>query len=125
MQIFPESFLLTLCQWYLAGSSTIHRSMRSHSGFIIAPAYLAMAMGSSVLHRLPYRRLCRLLREWRNASGLTQRAMGKRLRRPASYVHKCEVGERRIDPLEFIEWCRACGKSPPAALRAIESLTKR
>jgi transcriptional regulator with XRE-family HTH domain len=76
-------------------------------------------MGSSGLHRLPYRRFCRLLREWREAAGLTQRAMAARLRRPASYVHKSEVGERRIDPLEFIEWCRACGVDPGEAIRKI------
>jgi len=82
-------------------------------------------MGSSVLHRSAYRRFCRLLRQWREEAGLTQRTLGDRLRRPASFVHKCEAGERRMDPLEFVEWCRACGFDPCEALRSMEVIVKR
>ena len=34
------------------------------------------------------------------------------LRKPHSYVYKVELGERRIDPVEFVQWCRACGVDP-------------
>ncbi len=34
------------------------------------------------------------------------------LRKPHSYVYKVEHGERRIDPVEFVQWCRACGVDP-------------
>ena len=77
-------------------------------------------MGASALHSLPYRRLCRLLRSWREGAGLTQRAMARRLDKPHSYVHKTEVGERRIDPLEFIAWCRACGLEAAASIKKVE-----
>lgn len=50
----------------------------------------------------------------REAAGLTQRAMGEKLGVAHSYVHKCEVGERRIDPLELIRWCWACNQDPEA-----------
>ena len=70
-------------------------------------------MGSSTsLHSKEYTRFRGRLREMREAAGLTQRAMGEKLGVPHSYVHKCEVGERRIDPLELIRWCWACGQAP-------------
>jgi len=53
-----------------------------------------------------------LLKRSRIDAGLTQRSLGERLRKPNSYVHKVEVGVRRIDPLEFVRWCRACGVDP-------------
>lgn len=48
----------------------------------------------------------------REDAGLTQRELGGKLRKPHSYVHKSEVGIRRIGPIEFIRWCRACGVDP-------------
>jgi len=53
-------------------------------------------------------------------AGLTQREMAKRLTRPASFVHKSEVGERRIHPLEFVEWCRVCGINPGKAINSLD-----
>jgi predicted transcriptional regulator len=76
-------------------------------------------MAASVQHSLAYRRLCASLRKWRVAAGLTQRALAARLRKPPSFVHKCEVGDRRIDPLEFVAWCRACGVDPAEAIRGV------
>ena len=65
---------------------------------------------------LDYRKMCYkmrvLLKQWRLDAGLTQRGLGERLRKPASYVYKVEAGARRIDPLEFVQWCRACGVDP-------------
>jgi transcriptional regulator with XRE-family HTH domain len=42
-------------------------------------------------------------------AGLTQRQLAAKLKQQPSYVAKCELGGRRIDPIEFIQWCRACG----------------
>jgi transcriptional regulator with XRE-family HTH domain len=78
-------------------------------------------MGARALHRPEYRRFCRELRAWRIAAGQTQRDLAERLKKPASYVHKTEVGERRIDPIEFIAWCRACGLSPSKMVDHIET----
>ncbi|HUO08996.1 MAG TPA: helix-turn-helix transcriptional regulator [Phycisphaerae bacterium] len=65
-------------------------------------------MGSRVQHTVFYRRLCTLLRELREKANLSQRALALKLKKPPSYVHKCEVGDRRVDPVEFLEWCRCC-----------------
>lgn len=56
-----------------------------------------------------YAVLCRLLLEAREAAGMTQAALARRLGRPQSYVSKVEHGERRVDVVEFVELCEAIG----------------
>lgn len=65
--------------------------------------------------------MCGSLRKWRENAGLTQRGLAEKLKKPPSFTHKCEVGDRRIDPIELIAWCRACGLKPTAAIAEIES----
>ena len=79
-------------------------------------------MGARPQHSHRYRRLCELLRTWREHAGLSQRALADLLKKPPSYVHKCEVADRRIDPLELVDWCRACGVAPVDAVREVEQL---
>lgn len=63
--------------------------------------------------------MCGLLRRWREEAALTQRGLAQKLGKARSYVHKVEVGDRRIDPIEFIAWCRACGLDAAAALSTL------
>ena len=84
-------------------------------------AYLAPQMGARAQHAPRYRHMCRLLKEWRVAASLTQRALGQRLKQPYSIVWKTEAAERRIDPVEFIAWCKACGKKPSDAIEELDS----
>ena len=77
-------------------------------------------MGARPQHQGNYRRLCGLLRQWRQDAQLTQRDLAARLKKPPSYAHKCEVGDRRIDPIELIAWCRACDVLPTKAIGQIE-----
>jgi transcriptional regulator with XRE-family HTH domain len=49
-----------------------------------------------------------MLRRMREDAKLTQRDVAKRLRRSQPWVHKSEIGERRVDISEFLEWCLAC-----------------
>jgi hypothetical protein len=51
---------------------------------------------------------------------MTQRALAAKLKKPPSYVHKVEVGDRRIDPIEFIAWCRACSLDSARCLATVE-----
>lgn len=76
-------------------------------------------MGTTAQHRPAYRRLCRRLLAQRGEAGLTQRALAAKLKRPHSYVAKVEHGDRRIDPVEFVEWCRACGFDPAKEVELI------
>lgn len=68
-------------------------------------------------HARGYTRLRELLTAMRRNAGLTQRALGKRLRKPQSWVYNCETGNRRVDLAEFCEWCKACGASPITGVR--------
>ena len=72
-------------------------------------------MATKAQHAPPYRRLPRFLRTLREEAGLTQRALGRRLRRPQSWVYNCETGNRRVDVTEFVAWATACGVTPQAA----------
>lgn len=49
------------------------------------------------------------LRLIRKESGLNQEQLAEKLNKPQSYVSKYETGERRLDFVETIEVCEACG----------------
>jgi len=48
----------------------------------------------------------------REEAGLTQRDLGKKLRKPQSWVYNCETANRRVDVTEFANWCKECGADP-------------
>lgn len=59
------------------------------------------------------------LREIREKAGITQRELCRKLGREHSFVSKCELGERRIDIVEFYWICQACGVNPETEARKI------
>lgn len=73
-------------------------------------------MATKSQHARAYRRVPPFLRALREEVGLTQRELGKRLKKPQSWVHNCETANRRVDVTEFIEWVRACRVEPEEAL---------
>jgi len=78
-------------------------------------------MSTKAQHNASYRIIPLFLRELRVSANLTQRDIGKILNKPQSYVHNCEVANRRVDITEFIAWSKACGVNPKAAFaRLIE-----
>lgn len=56
-----------------------------------------------------YENVIRVLRDVRREAGLTQSEVGKQFGGHASFVSKCESGERRIDVVELSEFCRLYG----------------
>jgi transcriptional regulator with XRE-family HTH domain len=58
--------------------------------------------------------------EAREAAGLTQDKLARRLKRPQSFVAKYEGGERRIDVVEFLSITRAIGADPLSILKAMQ-----
>jgi len=66
-------------------------------------------------HALAYRPLPGFLRSLREAAGLTQRDLGKRMKKPQSWIYNCETANRRVDLVEFIEWARCCDIDPGKA----------
>jgi transcriptional regulator with XRE-family HTH domain len=55
----------------------------------------------SAVHTSEYQHLLKRLREARHQAGLTQVQVAKALGRAQSFVTKCELGERRIDPIDL------------------------
>jgi transcriptional regulator with XRE-family HTH domain len=55
-------------------------------------------------YRSRYRQFLEKLRRARQEAGLTQVEVATRLRRPQSFVSKCESGERRVDIVELQEF---------------------
>ncbi len=53
-----------------------------------------------------YRLFLTRLREARQAAGLTQAEAAVKLRRPQSFVSKCESGERRVDVVELVAFAQ-------------------
>lgn len=63
-----------------------------------------------------HRNLCAALVEARKGAQLSQHELARRLGRSQSFVAKIEVGERRVDVLEFIEIARALNRDPAELL---------
>jgi transcriptional regulator with XRE-family HTH domain len=55
----------------------------------------------------------------RGKARLTQQEFADRLGRHRSFVWKIEGGEMRMDLVEFIQRCRACGADPERVFAAV------
>ncbi len=64
------------------------------------------------IHTRAYRLLRDQLIVLRSTAGLTQRELAHRLKVSPSWVAKTELGERRLDVLEFCRVTTACGAEP-------------
>lgn len=71
------------------------------------------------LHTPEYEYFRSLLVLAREKAGLTQAEVSSRLGRPQSFVSKYEVGERRLDIVEFAQLCRALGTDPIVIFNAV------
>jgi transcriptional regulator with XRE-family HTH domain len=74
---------------------------------------------AKTLHTERHRKLRELLVAQRKAAGLTQIVLARRLGKPPSYVAKYELGERRLDVLEFLDIAAAIGFDPGEVIRAL------
>jgi len=60
----------------------------------------------SAVHTAEYQYLLKRLRQARRQAELTQVQVARALGRPQSFVTKCELGERRIDPVDLQQFAR-------------------
>ena len=76
---------------------------------------------SKTIHTDRHKKLRGLLKARRKAAGLTQSTVAERLERPPAYVAKYELGDRRLDVLEFLDVAAAIGFDPCRLLKALHS----
>ena len=74
---------------------------------------------SKQLRSARQRRVIAVLAEIRDEAGVTQRELARRLQRAHSYVSRIELGDRRLDLPEFIEWCELLDADPVSVMRRI------
>jgi transcriptional regulator with XRE-family HTH domain len=75
----------------------------------------------TTLRRSPRHDLLReILVARRDRIGMTQINLAAALRRPQSLISRTEQGERRLDVIEFLEWCAALGCKPAEILAELE-----
>jgi transcriptional regulator with XRE-family HTH domain len=70
-------------------------------------------------HAQRYCYLSAMLRRLRQEAKLTQRDLAAKLQVTHVWVHKSEIGERRVDITEFMDWCNACGVNPSDAFATL------
>lgn len=59
------------------------------------------------LQRSSYQALAKLIQARTTELGLSVRALAEKLGKPRTTVHKTLCGDRRLDPIEFLDWCVA------------------
>ncbi|PTX91865.1 XRE family transcriptional regulator [Verrucomicrobia bacterium LW23] len=64
-------------------------------------------------------RLQETLVRMRQDAGLTQRQLAAKLGVVHSFVGRVEIGERRLDLVEFWHYARICGQDPAVAAKAL------
>ena len=73
---------------------------------------------SKTIYREEYPRLLAMLRDRREAKGISQSAAARSLGWSQQKLSASEAGARRLDVLEFIELAAFLGLSPERAIRA-------
>ncbi len=78
-----------------------------------------MGTMKKTIHSEENRILVTWLKEQRIDQGLTMRALSSRLGLPHSFIGKVEQGERRLDVVEYLQYCQALKISPMAGLEIV------
>ncbi len=74
------------------------------------------------VHHKRYAKLRSVLKSVRKEAGLTQVQLAERLHMEQSNLSKIERGERYLDTLLFIDFCRACGAVPAEVIAKVDDL---
>ncbi|EGY00461.1 putative Helix-turn-helix DNA binding protein [Nitrospirillum viridazoti Y2] len=77
-------------------------------------------MGNKDRFSDPYRRIVDGLIAARKSRKLTQGDVAARMGTDQSQVSKLERGERRVDVIDYVRYCRAVGLVPGALLDAVD-----
>jgi transcriptional regulator with XRE-family HTH domain len=55
----------------------------------------------------------------RKDAGVSQRELARRLQRAHSYVSRIEMGDRRLDVPEMIQWCEVLDSDPVDVMKRV------
>ena len=69
-----------------------------------------------------YGRFRALLRQVREEAGLSQTVLAEKLGKAQTFVSKSELGERRLDFLETLDFCAACGVPITELVKRLEKI---
>lgn len=75
-----------------------------------------------MLERQKYDYLRSELKKARLEAGLLQADLAKTLKKPQSYISKVESGERGLDIIEYLNYCKGIGIDP---IKWLKKLTER
>lgn len=75
---------------------------------------------SVTVHHKRYAKLRSVLKDVRIQAGLTQVELAELLHMEQSNLSKIERGERYVDTLLFIDYCRACGAIPADVIGKVD-----
>lgn len=64
--------------------------------------------------------LTQWLKQERESQQLSMRALAERMDKPHSYIQKVEQGERRLDVVEYVWYCRSLKIEPQIGLDLIQ-----
>ena len=68
-----------------------------------------------------YRALIAILADERKSQGITQEQLARRLGLHKQFVSRVELGERRLDIVEFTDFARALGLDPKSFVDGIDA----
>ncbi|APV35624.1 helix-turn-helix domain-containing protein [Acinetobacter soli] len=66
--------------------------------------------------------LTQWLKLMREEQHLSMRTLAERMEKPHSYIQKVEQGERRLDVVEYVWYCRSLGVNPYQGLDLIQKI---
>lgn len=76
---------------------------------------------AGTVHTEAYRYLLSALVEARKDAGLSQAQLAQQLGKPASFVGKYELGERRLDVIELLVVLKAVGADSNQLIKSLSS----
>ncbi|MFD0895848.1 helix-turn-helix transcriptional regulator [Luteolibacter ambystomatis] len=71
-----------------------------------------------------YERFVQVLGRVRSDAGLSQEALAKKMKMSQSTVSDLLRGQRRLDVIEWISYCKACGITPERFLEELAFVTR-
>ena len=77
------------------------------------------------IYESEYAAMLVMLRDRRLNAGMTQRELAQRMGVSRLFVGRCERGDRRIDIIEFLAFCRALDLNPKALIAELEQRRER